>query len=111
VDYYRGLIALRMQLPALQDKTAKAGQRIVSAVELAPNCVGVSLDNAGKSTWDKLVVICNANREAQQAALPGGSWQILVDGESSFRWQTPGTVSGAVRVEPVSVLVLGRTAR
>jgi len=109
VDYYRGLIDLRMQLPALQDKSAQAAQRIVSAVELAPNCVGISGSNTGDdSKWDKLLLLCNSGGEDREVHLPHGTWQLLADEKSSFRWQLPIAQEGHITVPGVSALILGR---
>ena len=112
VDYYRGLIALRMQLPGLQDKTPAAGRRIISSVDLEPNCVGISLDNTGgDSPWDKLLLIFNAGSQDQKVNLPKGTWQVLVDGESSFRWKESVTCTGAAPLPPVSAMILGRPVK
>ena len=110
VDYYRGFIALRQQLPALQDKSAKAAERVLNAVDLAHSCVGISLDNAGGTRWKKLLLIFNAGSQAQQASLPAGTWQVLADGESSFRWQEERSLTSNAELPPVSALILGSTA-
>ena len=111
VDHYRGLIELRMQLPALQDKSPQAAQRIVSVVDLAENCVGITSGNTGGySKWDKVLLVCSANDGPVEVPLPGGTWQVLVDERSSFRWQEPGALSGSVTVPPVSALIFGRIA-
>lgn len=112
VDYYRGLIALRMQLPALQDKSGQAAKRIVSVVELAPNCAGVTGSNTGgESKWDKLLLLCNANDSTREVPLPGGTWQVLVDDTSSFCWKETSALTGKVSLPPVSALVFGRIAK
>ncbi len=109
VDYYRGLIALRMQLPALQDKSAQASVRFVSAVELAPGCVGISGSNEGGSCkWDKLLMLCNAGDEAREVPLPAGTWHLLADEASSFRWKKPTVHKGTILLPQVAVLILGR---
>jgi pullulanase len=109
VDYYRGLIDLRMQLPALQDKSFHAAERFVSAVDLAPDCVGISGGNlGGHSKWDKLLLICNGGSEDREVHLPHGTWQVLADDNSSFRWQVPGSHRDFIKVPHVSALILGR---
>ena len=110
VDYYRGLIALRMQLPALQDKTADAAKRVVAAVDLAHNCVGVSIGNAGEnSRWDKILLLCNGDSCQRELPLPSGIWQVLSDDVSSFRWQETVTAKNTVCVPARSAWILGRT--
>ena len=112
MDYYRGLIALRMQLPALQDKTADAAQRIVSAVNLASNCVGITLRNDDENTkWDKLLLIYNGENYEQSVPLPAGTWQILIDGTSSFRWEQVDTITSSVLMQPFSDCILGRISK
>ena len=108
VDYYRGLIELRMQLPALRDKSAQASKRFVSAVELAPGCVGISGSNAGGSKWDKLLLLCNSGEQAREVPLPGGTWHLLADEASSFRWQKPTAHKGTVTLPPTAALIFGR---
>lgn len=112
VDYYRGLIALRMQLPALQDKSSEAAERIVSAVNLTSNCAGVSGGNTGgDSKWDKILLLCNSNCCTQEVPLPSGTWQLLVDDTSSFRWNEPSAHTGSISLPPVSAFLFGRTAK
>ena len=109
VDYYRGLICLRKKLPCLQDKTPQAAMRVVSAVDLAPGCVGISLLNhGGTSKWDKILLLFNTAQQSQQVHLPSGQWQVLVDATSSFRWKESRTMEQAADLPPVSALILGR---
>lgn len=109
VDHYRGLIDLRMQLPALQDKSSNAAQRFVSAVDLAPDCVGISGSNVGgHSKWDKLLLLCNGGSEDRTVHLPHGTWQLLVDETSSFRWQVPSSHKDFITIPYGSALILGR---
>lgn len=109
VDYYRGLIALRRKLPCLQDKTAQASNRILSAVDLAPGCVGISLDNRDGTKWDKILLIVHTGKTPEEIRLPHGTWQVLVDDVSSFRWKEKKILSDpSVQALPVSALILGR---
>ena len=109
VDYYRGLIALRKQLPGLQDKSRDAGSRILEKMDIAPNCAGIALDNRGEgSQWDKLLLCFNCSRETAEFALPEGSWQILVDGENAFRWEEDTCLEGVAQLPPQSALIVGK---
>lgn len=109
VNYYRGLIALRKKLVCLQDKGPLAAQRILSAVDLAPGCAGISMDNRGKgSKWDKVLFIFHTGQQPQQIQLPKGTWKVLVDHKSSFRWRETVTLEHSAVVPPVSALILGR---
>ena len=106
VNYYRGLIALRKKLVCLQDKSRTAHKRIVSCVDLAPGCVGITLDNRdGKNRWKKILLLFHTGAQAQSVPLPSGTWQILADDTSSFRWRELHTASGTVTLPPVSALI------
>ena len=108
VDYYRGLIALRMQLPGVQDKSENAAKRILWVKELATDCVMACVDNRGTdSKWEQILMIFNCSDCSGNAQLPGGTWQILADGENSFRWQKETTVTETVPVAEFSAMILG----
>lgn len=109
VNYYRGLIALRKKLPCLQEKGPLAAQRILSAVDLAPGCVGISMDNRAKGAkWDKILLIFHTGKHPQPVDLPKGTWQILVDHKSSFRWRENSCMENHAVLPPVSALIMGR---
>ena len=108
VDYYRGLIALRMQLPGVQDKSMDAARRVLWVKELAKNCVMACVDNkGGDSKWQQILMIFNCSERSGKADLPGGNWQILADGENTFRWQEETIVSEKVPVAEFSAMILG----
>ena len=108
VDYYRGLIALRKKLPCLQDKSPTASDRILSSVDLAEGCVGISLNDHDGKKWDKVLLIFNASQQSPQISLPEGTWQVLADDVSSFRWKGFQTLRNTACIPPVSALILGR---
>ena len=106
MDWYRGLIGLRMQLPGLQDKTAQAADRFTAVTVPAPDCAAVTLDNGGR--WQTLHLLFNGSSTAQTADLPAGSWQVLADADSTFRWQENKTISGMAELPPFTALILGQ---
>jgi len=106
VDYYRGLIALRMQLPGLQDKSEHAAKRVLWVEELAEDCVMACVDNKG-GKWGRILMIFNCSDRDGNAKLPEGSWQILADGENTFRWQEESAVSEKICVAEHSAMILG----
>ena len=110
VDYYRGLIALRQQLPGLQDKSEKAAGRILWAKDFDHNCAALCLDNNG-SKWEQVLMVFCCGEESQQLTLPEGKWQVLVDGDSSFQWKLRIGVSGSCTVPPKSALILGKLSK
>ncbi len=111
-DWYRGLIALRMRLPGLQDRKRKAALRLKKLPLAARDCALIQVDNrGGDSPWTDLLLAFSAGKEAVTLDLPAGAWEVLVDENSSFAWQNPATVAASAILKPMSVLFLGRRAR
>lgn len=109
VNYYRGLIALRKKLVCLQDKSSSAPKRIVSNVDLAPDCVGITIDNRdGNSKWKKLLLLFHTGNQEQTVPLPSGTWQVLADDISSFRWREYHIMIDSVTLPPVSAFIAGQ---
>ena len=108
VDYYRGLIALRQQLPGLQDKSAAAARRVLDVCQVAQNAAAIRLDNGKDSPWPEVLMCFNASRQEVTINLPQGSWAILADGESSRLWQNPQVITGQATVQPMAALILGK---
>lgn len=110
VEYYKGLIALRTRLPGLCDKSENAGKRICRKWK-RKGIVGFSVKNSdikNPSPWSRLQIVYNSRQKAETVKLEEGEWQILADGEDSFRWRRPTLVSGEAEAAPVSILVLGK---
>ena len=112
--YYQGLIALRKQLPGLCDKSGHAGDRIYDEWT-KPGVVGFFVDNCKEensttwksvSRWKRLCVIYNSTDAVVEKELPGGAWEALLDGESSFLWKEEICAKKAVAA-PHSVAVFG----
>lgn len=108
VDYYRGLIALRKQLPGLCDKTAQAAARFTEITDIDESCVRVRVDNAGGSRWQELLLYFNAACEPSEQPLPAGFWQVLADEASAARWQEEQYRTGSVTLSSISAQILGR---
>lgn len=110
VDYYKGLIALRKQLPGLTDKSKDAWKRIRGQWK-KEGLVGFQVDNSSKeqeSQWETLYIIYNRNQEPVKAEIPAGKWEVLADSRNSLLWVKPEIISGTAQVEAVSMLVLGK---
>ena len=124
VEYYKGLIALRKQLPGLCDKSRHAAERIYD-VEKEPGLISFCVDNrsvesqnaqnqnaenrsAAHGGWDELKVIYNSGKEKRTVETGGDGWVILCDGESSRRWESVCPAAPHTEVSPQSVLVLAR---
>ncbi|HIQ98671.1 MAG TPA: type I pullulanase [Candidatus Scybalocola faecavium] len=114
VDFYRGLIALRKQLPGLCDKTDKAYLRFKECF-IRPMAAGYLLDNRLKdgsfcegSRWDEIFVIYNSGIKARTFTLPEGTWEFLANSRDSFLWQTHETVkNNSITAAPQSFVILG----
>ncbi len=108
-EYYKGLIALRMRLPGLRDKSSRAAGRVLSVSIPADNCAIIELDNAGGDCpWGRLLLAYSAHWETVYLTLPEGEWEVLADANSSYGWRDPVRVWGSAALEPVSALILGR---
>mgnify|MGYP002733334667 CR=1 FL=1 len=116
VDYYRGLIALRKQLPGLYDKSREAADRIIAPKVLGESVVGFQVDNRGDDTfWDRLLIIYNGSDEEFIREIPQGEipqimqqdWEVLADGEqTNIRRRIDLTAEG-IKVGVCSGLMLG----
>ena len=106
-DYYRGLIALRMLLPGLCDKSNQAPRRVGGPEEPFEDCVTVQVDN-GDGQWRRLFLAYNARKDAVLLALPQGKWELLADGQSSFLWQSPPEWTERYSLAPVSAAIFGQ---
>jgi len=112
VDYYRGLIALRKQLPGLCDKSSLAPDRVSGPDEPGKDCVTVQVDNSGGgSPWMRLFLAYSVRPTPFEFSLPDGTWELLADGESSFRWETPEVWAGHYSLAPMSAAIFGQRGR
>lgn len=112
VEYYKGLIALRSQLPGLYDKSSHAAERIRD-VEKSEGLVSFAVDNRsedGHDRWDMLRIIYNSSRSVRNLPVGDGAWEILCSGGDSTMWRTHNPAENSIQIEPQSVLVLGRAA-
>ncbi|MBM6855375.1 type I pullulanase [Mediterraneibacter glycyrrhizinilyticus] len=111
VEYYKGLIELRKQLPGLCDKSSQAAGRIFG-VRKAPGLVSFLCDNREKgdvdnSRWKTLMVIYNSRGSAVEIGLPDGEWEVLSDEKNSFLWKDAVCAGKQILAEEKSVTVLG----
>lgn len=109
VEYYKGLIALRRQLPGLCDKSEKAAQRIFEK-KSADGVVSYLMDNRDQDSdtrWQTLMVVYNSTGKPEKVSLPGEGWEFLCDAYNSMLWKASVPVKGSICVEPQSVAVLG----
>ena len=65
------------------------------------------MDNHGESPWKQLLVVFNCSDSPCPVTLPEGKWQLLCDGDSSFRWQQHIPLEHRCTAQPGSALILG----
>ena len=109
MEYYKGLIALRRQLPGLGDKSEKAAQRIFEK-KSADGVVSYLMDNRDQDSdtrWQTLMVVYNSTGKPEKVSLPGEGWELLCDAYNSMLWKASVPVAGIICAEPQSVTVLG----
>ncbi|MEW6732372.1 MAG: type I pullulanase [Acidobacteriota bacterium] len=111
--YYRGLIALRKAHRMFRLTTAADVRAAIQFLDPLPaRTLGYLLtDVTGKDSWQRALMLFNADKEAHEFTIPVGHWQIYVDDRQAST--TPLAASRAliqekiVRVPARSALVLG----
>ena len=114
VDYYKGLIRLRKQLPGLCDKSASAAERIKEKEVHGEGVVSFLVDNrasADDAGWDELCVIYNVADQECTVKLNKGVWQILADGKTTDCRKAAAEAEKGVRVAARSGMLLGKCAK
>ena len=107
VDYYRGLIALRKELPGLYDKSAQASKRISNQKVHREGVVSFLVNNIGEgeTDWEELYVIYNASSEVYKMGSLSGCWEVLVDDKTA---NCRRILKGSISVVAHSGLLLGK---
>ena len=106
-DYYSRMIALRKAHPAFHLGKAELVQKHLEFLDADDTVVAFRLkDNAGGDAWKNIIVILNANREAQTVAIPEGRYMVVCcDGKIDETGL--GEVNGdKVQVAPQSALII-----
>jgi pullulanase len=107
-DYFRKLIHLRKAHPAFRmSASEQIRQNLQFFKEYHTGVVAYSIDgkNTGDS-WEKIIVIFNANNTPVEIKLPEGNYQVIAKGLEIEESGLGIFVSGTVAVEPVSMLLL-----
>lgn len=101
VDYYRGLIAIRSAYPALAAAPREAASFIATRGELF-----VAEHIAWAGAPGMLVLLNAAASPTGDLRLPAGTWSVLADATAASAHGLGRSLSGAVRVAPVSGMIL-----
>lgn len=87
VEYYKGLIALRGNIPLYHNQTEQTWKD-VHILYTGDNRVEVCLDlSYYNCKWKKIYIVANASGEEVETVLPPGVYQKLVDKKSSWQWK------------------------
>lgn len=121
VEYYKGLIQLRKQLPGLCDKSPEAAKRITCGRVQGEGVVSFLVDNRcdGAYDWDELFILYNASDRDWKVSMPRSShvapigrgencWEVLADGKETNCRKKAEITRNRVRVSAHSGLLLGR---
>lgn len=106
-NYYKGLIAFRKEHAALRMTTAEEVKANITALEgLEKNVMAFRINGGVNGELaDNLFVIFNSNENAAEIELPEGKWNVYIDDEKAGT-EVLRTVSGKVKVAPISAMVL-----
>jgi pullulanase len=109
LNYYKGLIALRLSHPAFRKSFAIQVKQNLGFLKEPNNIIGYQLNgNTLKDRWSMIVVVHNPNSVSERASLPSkADWKILVQG-SSAGTRVLTTLKGArsAMIQAQSTLVL-----
>ena len=108
--YYQGLIEFRKAHPALCMTSAEeVAEKITKLGGLDFNVVGFHIAAGANGEENELIVVFNPNAEASTVELPKGTWTIYINGDKAGT-DALGTARGTATAEPISAMVLVKTA-
>ncbi len=107
-NYYKGLIAIRNSHPAFRLATTASIKSNLTFLPTLDGVVAFSLNGAkSKDSWKKIVVAFNATTISQSVLLPaGGSWKIVVNGNTAGVKILSSVKGSQVKVAPQTSIVL-----
>ncbi len=109
-EYYRQLIRLRKEHPALRMTTAADITRhLVFDKNKEPNLISYAIkDHANGDRWKEIRIAFNGNSHAVDVKIPKGDWTIIADDGHINADGMGKSKGGTLRVAPVSALILAR---
>ena len=107
-SYYKGLIALRQQHPALRLGNADLVRKHLEFIDAPQGVVAYRLKNfAGRDDWRDIIVVLNSTRKEQTVQVPFGHYTVVCANGVISLQKGLGTVVGiAAKVAPQSALIL-----
>lgn len=106
-NYYKGLIAFRKAHGVLRlTDPAEVDEHVSPVKGLEENLVAFDITGGvNGETADGIFVVFNANPQEKEIALPEGNWNVCINDTQSGT-EAIESVSGTVKVAPISALVL-----
>lgn len=110
-EYYKKLIQLRKDHPAFRMTNAGQVQKYIHfCTPYKIGVVGYCIDGAEVGdSWKNITLLFNGSRKENLHPLPEGNYQIRVNGDDFFDENQGEMVSGEVKLQAVSMLILVKT--
>lgn len=106
-NYYKGLIELRKEHPALRMSRADLLEENLEILKQSDNLVAFQLkNNANGDKWNNIVVIYNGNTIAKNLSIANNSWKVVVNDQKAGTEVLDVINDGNVSIEALSVMVL-----
>jgi len=87
-EYYRGLIALRLEHPLFRLRTAEEVRRAVKFLDhdlglaVPDGCIAYQIEDVtGSDDWQRALVLLNPQPKVIEFVIPPGEWRIFGDGQ------------------------------
>lgn len=106
--YIKGLIHIRKNHPSFRMNTSKDIMENLEFIEASPeNCVAFILkNNSSKDSWNKILVIYNANKTQVTLRIPYGKWNIAANKLSAGSIPLSTLISDRITVDSLSMTML-----
>ena len=105
-EYYKGLIAFRKAHNALRMTATAEIQANLHFMDTVDNVVAYTIENSPNGEMaEKIMVVYNGNSTAEEVALPDGTWDVCINGQTAGT-EVIETVEGSISVDGISALVL-----
>jgi pullulanase len=110
-EYYRNLIQLRKNHPAFRMTDARQIQEYIHfCAEYKIGVVSYCIDGAEVGdSWKNIVMLFNGSKKEVLHPLPDGTFQVVVNGDEFFEENQGEMVSGELKLQAVSMMILIKT--
>jgi pullulanase len=110
-EYYRNLIQLRKNHPAFRMTDARQIQEYIHfCAEYKIGVVSYCIDGAEVGdSWKNIVMLFNGSKKEVLHPLPDGTYQVVVNGDEFFEENQGEMVSGELKLQAVSMMILIKT--